>query len=59
MMSPYRAVKELARWSDDKKLDALVIGALRERASRLSGEFSRAAYVSRTLGPASIPALNR
>ena len=35
-MSPYRAVKELARWSDDKTLDTLVVGAMRRRASELS-----------------------
>jgi hypothetical protein len=35
-ISPYRAVRELARWSDDKVLGTLVIGALREQAYRLS-----------------------
>jgi len=35
-MSPYRAVKELARWSDDKTLDTLIVGAMRRRASELS-----------------------
>jgi hypothetical protein len=35
-ISPYRAVRELARWSDDKALSTLVIGALREQAFSLS-----------------------
>ena len=34
-MSPYRAVKELARWSDDKAYDTLIVGALRQRAQLL------------------------
>ncbi|HVH64637.1 MAG TPA: hypothetical protein VM674_01270 [Candidatus Acidoferrum sp.] len=34
-MSPFRAVIELAKWSDDKMLDALVIDAFREQARRL------------------------
>lgn len=34
-MSPYSAVRELARWNDDKALDALVVGALRDQAARL------------------------
>jgi hypothetical protein len=34
-MSPYHAVRELARWNDDKALDTLVIGAFRNQAARL------------------------
>jgi hypothetical protein len=47
LMSPSRAVRELARWSDDKALDSIVVHALRDQARRLS---TRAA--SR---PASLP----
>ena len=42
-LSPYRAVKELARWSDDKTLDSLVVGALRDRAYELDRVESLAA----------------
>jgi hypothetical protein len=34
-MSPALAVRELARWSDDKALDALVVAALRDHAKSI------------------------
>ena len=40
-MSPFRAVQELARWSDDKTLDRLVIEALRDQARKLVKPSSR------------------
>ncbi len=36
LMTPRRAVRELARWSDDKALDSIVVHALRDQARRLS-----------------------
>lgn len=36
-MTPSRAVRELARWSDDKTLDSVVVTALRARAGSLTG----------------------
>ena len=46
-LSPYRAVKELARWSDDKTLDSLVVGALRARAYELATPAARARSLQR------------
>jgi hypothetical protein len=40
-MSPVRAVHELARWSDDKTLDRVVIEALRDQARGLVTPRSR------------------
>lgn len=34
-LSPFRAVVELAKWSDDKTLDTVVIDALREQGRKL------------------------
>ena len=34
-LTPVQAIHELARWSDDKALDAIVIGALRARAEEI------------------------
>lgn len=34
-ISPFRAVTELAKWSDDKTLDTVVIDAFREQARKL------------------------
>lgn len=41
-VSPIQAAHELARWSDDKSLDTVVIGALRARARELVEQWSAA-----------------
>jgi hypothetical protein len=45
-LSPICAAHELARWSDDKTLDAVVIAALRARASELAHQWSPKAVVT-------------
>jgi hypothetical protein len=39
-LSPIQATHELARWSDDKTLDSVVIAALRARAGELALQWS-------------------
>lgn len=46
-LTPVQAVAELARWSDDKTLDAIVVGALRSAASELQPQRDRCQPVGR------------
>ena len=46
-MSPFRAVRELARWNDDKAIDTIVISALRDQARALRASELLSASTSR------------